>query len=582
MSSDPAIWKKVKVCQLLRISLSVILISFITFGCAGNKPVTTSKTPPGVPPSPPIYEDISGFEKPPCSTGELKIKQGSLCGNLVGTSNGKRVNAYLGIPFAESTAGKNRWKAPVPRAAWEGTFEATRLGPACPQNTDVMYPQSEECLSVNVWTPAGTSNGPKAVMVFICGGAFIYGSDADPLYDGAYTAANGNVVVVNLNYRLGALGFLAGVKDKKTGEEINGNFGILDQILALEWVHENISAFGGDPDKVTIYGESAGAMSTGIHLVSPKSAGLFRAAMMESNPYGLPYKTLKQAEPLAKEFAGNLGCASDDIGCMRAKLPELVLDAQQQKDFVWPALFQGIKDMLVWSPVIDGGILIEQPLEAALSGKLKKPVIIGTNTNEALLFVEKAKSGLGWKTVSDFDYRLTMDFIFRDHELRKKIYGKYPPNGKDNTRLISKVLTDYLFTCPNLDASTHASNGTWSYLFDHVPSFKVWPLISACADAVCHSAELSFVFHTPEGRGNKFTPPENALSDLMVEYWTDFAKDLDMGGKSNAWPEFMPGSRSLIFVTPVDEIKAGPYNDADCKFWDGIGYNLRNSFWGLF
>ena len=121
-------------------------------------------------------------------------------------------------------------------------------------------------------------------MVFIYGGAFIYGSDADPLYDGAYTAANGNVVVVNLNYRLGALGFLAGVKDKKTGEEINGNFGILDQILALEWVQENISAFGGDPEKVTIYGESAGAMSTGIHLVSPKSAADFRAAIMESNP----------------------------------------------------------------------------------------------------------------------------------------------------------------------------------------------------------------------------------------------------------------------------------------------------------
>ena len=582
MSSDPAIWKEVKVYQLLRVSLSVILISFITFGCAGNKSVTTSKTSLQVPPSPPIYEDISGFEKPPCSTGEIKIKQGSLCGNQVTTSDGKAVNVYLGIPFAESTGGQNRWRAPVPKKPWEGTLKATRSGPSCPQVTSVMNPQSEDCLSINVWTPAEDSVSPRAVMVFIYGGAFIYGSNADPRYDGAYTAAYGDVVVVNMNYRLGAFGFLAGVEDKKTGEEINGNFGILDQILALEWVRDNIAAFGGDPDKVTIYGESAGAMSTGIHLVSPKSAGLFRAAIMESNPYGLPYKTLKQAEPLAKEFAVNLGCASDNIGCMRTKLPELVLDAQQQRDFVWPALFQGIKDMLVWSPVIDGEILIEQPLEAALSGKLTKPVIMGTNTNEALLFVEEAKSGVGWKAVSDFDYRLTMDFIFRDHELRKKIYGKYPPNGKDNTRLISKVLTDYLFTCPNLDAATHASHETRSYLFDHVPYFNVWPLIPACADAVCHSAELSFVFHTPEGGGNKFIPRENALSDLMVEYWTDFAKDPDTGGKSNAWPEFMPGSLSLIFVTPVDEIKARPYDDADCKFWDGIGYNLRDSFWGLF
>ena len=568
--------------KLCLISLLVVLIALISIGCAGKKPGPEAKIPE-TPPTPPIYENISAFEKPPCSTPDLRIKQGLLCGSVVGTSAGKDVNTYLGVPFAESTGGRNRWKPPVPVTAWQGTFRATRLGPACPQNTTVMFPQSEDCLSINVWTPSESPVSPRAVMVFIYGGAFIYGSNADPRYDGAYTAAYGDVVVVTLNYRLGALGFLAGVKDKKTGEEINGNFGILDQILALEWVRDNISAFGGDPDKVTIYGESAGAMSVGLHLLSsPRSEPLFRAGIMESNPLGLPYKNLKQSRSIAGEFASNLGCPADDVECMRAALPEVVLDAQAQKDFIWPALFHGIMDMLVWAPVIDGQVLTAQPVRAASDGGLKKPVIIGTNANEALIFVEKAKSGLGWKTVSGFDYRITMDFIFRDHELRKKIYEKYPPADGDNTALISKVLTEYLFTCPNLVISGHAAAGSWSYLFDHIPSFNIWTQFPSCADAVCHSAELPFVFHTPESREGSFTPQENDLSNLMIGYWTDFAKSLRPDLTEAAWPEFDPGSLNLVFVTPVDDITAKPDKDSGCGFWDGIGYDLRSSFWGMF
>ncbi len=569
--------------RLLAVLSASLFFLVIFSGCAAKKPVEVSKKSPGSTATPPIYQNVSDFEKPPCSTGEIKIKQGSLCGNLIGTSDGKAVNAYLGIPFAESTGGRNRWKAPVPRGAWGGTFNATRLGPACPQNTDIIFPQSEDCLSVNVWTPADASASPRAVMVFIYGGAFIYGSNANPRYDGAYTAAYGDVVVVNMNYRLGALGFLAGVKDKKTGEEINGNFGILDQVLALKWVRDNIGAFGGDPDKVAIYGESAGAMSVGLHmLASPRSEPLFRAGIMESNPFGLPYKTLNQSRSIAKEFASNLGCAAYDMECMRSKLPEVVLDAQSQKDLVWPALLHGIVDMLVWAPVIDGDVLTEQPLEAASKGKLTKPVIIGTNSNEALIFVEEAKSGLGWKTISDFDYRLTMDFIFRDRELRKKIYKKYPPDGGDNTGLISGALTDYLFTCPSLDAASRASRQTWSYRFDHIPSFNIWTRFPACADAVCHSAELPFVFHTAVNEGRVFTAEENELSSLLVGYWTDFAKNLNPADGANAWPEFNPDSLTLFIVTPLNEITAKPDTTSDCEFWDGIGYNLRDSFWGMF
>jgi carboxylesterase type B len=567
----------------LAVLLASLFFLVIYSGCAGNKSITSTKTPPEVPPTPPIYQDIADFEKPPCSTGDVKINQGSLCGTLTGASDGKAVNAYLGIPFAETTGGQNRWKAPVPKAAWDGTFNATRLGPACPQNTDIMYPQSEDCLSVNVWTPAEDAVSPRAVMVFIYGGAFIYGYNATPLYDGAYTAAYGDVVVVSMNYRLGALGFLSGIKDRKTGEEINGNFGILDQILALEWVRDNIGAFGGDPERVTIYGESAGAMSVGLHLLSsPRSEPFFRAGIMESNPLGLPYKNLKQSRSIAKGFASNLGCPVDDIGCMREKLPEVVLDAQMQRDLAIPFLLHGIRDMLVWSPVVDGEVITAEPVNALSDGSLKKPVILGTNGNEGILFIEVAKSGLGWKRVSDLDYRLVIEFFFRDHKIRKKIYEKYPPDGNDNTALVSKVFSEFLFTCPNLYAASRGTPETWSYIFDHVPSFNLRPKTPACAENACHTAELPFVFHTAVNEGHVFTAQENELSNLMVEYWTDFAKDLNPVVGANSWPEFGPGSRNLIFITPVKDIQPKPDTTSDCGFWDGIGYNLRDSFWGLF
>jgi len=568
----------------IRIShlLILIVVLIAPYGC-GRKEITVySSQEYKIPSTYPIYEDISVFEKPPCTAPSVEISGGEVCGSLIDTSGGKSVKAYLGIPFAESTGGQNRWKPPVPKPPWDGMLRATRLGPACPQNESFSYPQSEDCLSINVWSPAEPSHTPRALMVYIYGGAFAVGYNADPLYNGAYTAAYGDVVVVSMNYRVGALEFLAGVKDKKTGEEINGNFGIMDQRLALEWVRDNISAFGGDPGKVTLYGESAGAMSTGIHLVSPESRDLFRAAIVESNPYGVPYKDLEQARAIAGKFAHNLGCPSDDIGCMREKLPAVVLYDQLKRNMIWPVLFEGISDMLLWSPVVDGVVIREQPLQAALEGVINKPVIVGSNRNEALLFVEKTKGLLGWDNISDFGYKLIMGFIFRDDEVREKIYAKYPPDGGDNTGLISKVLSEYLFICPNLYVASNNHENIRSYFFDHVSSFNVWPGIPACADAVCHAAELQFVFHTPEGRRGEFTPEENELSDLMIGYWTDFAKNLTPDGSAGAWPTYIPGSRTLVFKTPVNDVELRTDTGADCEFWDHIGYSLPESFMGMF
>ncbi|HKQ32422.1 MAG TPA: carboxylesterase family protein, partial [Thermodesulfobacteriota bacterium] len=256
------------------------------------------------------------IDRPECAAPVVGIDQGRLCGLREKLPGGRTVDAYLGIPYAEPAGGQNRWRPPVPHKGWKGLFKATYPGPSCPQTYLFPYdnPESEDCLSVNVWTPEVNAKKPRAVMVFIYGGYFLHGFSGDPLYDGSFVSARGDVVVVSMNYRLGALGYLAGLKDGKTGEEINGNYGLLDQILALEWVKENIRNFGGDPGKVTIYGESAGAMSVGIHLTaSPRSAGLFRAAIMQSNPFGIPFKSLDEARPAAVRFAERLGCREDDV-----------------------------------------------------------------------------------------------------------------------------------------------------------------------------------------------------------------------------------------------------------------------------
>ncbi len=522
-------------------------------------------------------------EKPDCTTNTIDTNQGRLCGVSVKTTNGKITNAYLGLPYAETTAGENRWRVPIPLKNWESLFNGTAFGPACPQAANPSYPQSEDCLSINVWTPGTKSDKPREVLVFIYGGAFVFGYNGDPMYNGAYTAAYGDVVVVSMNYRLGALGFLAGLKDKTTGEEINGNFGILDQILALKWVQENISAFGGDPEKVAIYGESAGAMSVGIHLVSsPESKPLFRAAIMESNPLGLPYKTFKNSRSIAKRFAHNLGCSIDDVSCMRNKLPEVVLDAQQQGNMIWPAVFHGIKDLLAWAPVVDGEVITEQPIEAISNGKLTKPLVIGTNRNEGLLFIEKAKAAFKRETISKLDYKLMVDFIFRDRKIAKKLYEIYPPSDSDNTFIVSKVITDYLFTCPSLFSASHCSPSTWSYQFDHVSSFNIWPQAKGCKDYVCHGDELPYVFHSAANRGHKFTPDEDKLSNLMVGYWTNFAKTLNPNPSDINWSQFEPNAMNLILLTPESAIEAKADLNANCEFWDSVGYELRESWWGVF
>ena len=345
---------------------------------------------------------------------------GPLCGvTLDAPPNTERpLYAYRGIPYAQPPVGALRWAAPQPLPAWTSPRSATAFGAICPQDGTATG-DSEDCLFLNVWTPqAAVQRGKRLpVMVFLHGGAFVYGAGSLPAYDGSYLAASGNVVVVTLNYRLGALGFLS---VPELG--LTGNYGILDQRLALRWVARNIGAFGGDPDKVTLFGQSAGAMSVGLHLFSiPDGRKLFRAAIMESNPLALPYPSLQaQIESkwnnfrIALCFETNqpLNCTFD-LPALRA-LPLATLE-NADGDYTSLTNITGrlqvpsaIANVLPWTPIVDGQIftgdtLIQnQPYQGFYDGPghnaEPKPYLIGVNRDEGALFADLLNQAPGGLT----------------------------------------------------------------------------------------------------------------------------------------------------------------------------------------
>jgi len=287
--------------------------------------------------------------------------------------NGYR--AFRGIPYAEPPVNALRWKPPIPKKSWAPSVRsATEFGPCCPQRSDLNdhYPMSEDCLFINVYTPLphkrnfATSLYP--VMVFIHGGAFVVGCSSQSLFWGDYFANTTDVIFVSFNYRLSALGFLY------TGNDITGNYGILDQILALQWVKANIQNFGGDPNNILLFGQSAGAMSIAIHLTSPYSFAnrYFHKAILESDPFTIQYRTPQESMQYAETFAIYLGCFVNDTKCLRSKSATQIIEAASIT-FVIPRKF--FSELLQWEPTVDGVLVLDQPLNLLRSGTFSQHII---------------------------------------------------------------------------------------------------------------------------------------------------------------------------------------------------------------
>lgn len=541
-----------------------------------------------------------------CSCGSNNLRQIGPVVTPAGTfwgvqqqasTSAKTVNAFLGIPFAESVSGALRWTNPVAKAPLS-YFAATSFGPICPQDTSwggriQGLRQDEDCLTINVWTPTGAAPaGGFPVMFYIYGGAYLHGATADPLFNAASLAASQSVVVVTANYRIGALGFLAG---NVGNAKFTGNYALLDQQLALKWTQNNIASFGGNPNNVTLFGESAGAISTGVHLLSvPSSEPLFHAAIIESDPLGISLKTAAEQSISGNTFAKVLNCdtSSDTAKCLRG-LPFGSLIAAQQGADVMLAVSSatGIGRFTPWGPYMDGTFITQQPIDGAKKGALNKPTILGTMRNEAAVFISALP--LHYFEKESYSQLINGDFGANGSVILAKAAYAPTSTAATNKAKYIELTTSRLLTCPTQAAMQFAvassSIPVYSFWFTHNSKWEANTLflnIPECGESgsACHEAELPYVFNTPAafvdpaGVPSAFTSDEAALSSAMQTYWGNFAKNHDpnVGGSTPVvWPKFSINpevSNYMVLDTPPKTINALP-GSYECTFWDGLGYD---------
>lgn len=495
---------------------------------------------------------------------------------------------WKGVPYAASTGGANRFRSPQPVVPWTSVRDATKWGPGCYQykvNPDAPAQQSEDCLLVNVFTPA-TSNrdGSSAllpVMVWIHGGGFLEGSNIGPyeVYDGRYVAARSNVVVISINYRLGALGFMV-------GGSIGGNMGFLDQVAALHWVQANAAAFGGDKAQVTLWGESAGAMSIGLHMISPLSKGLFVRAIQESNPLAILYKDTKGAKVLGEDTCKRAGCKGCDLKCMQAvPIANVLAQSKAAAASMWNTVEANYRHilgaLLDFTPVMDGTIIPQQVIPALMQGKYTTnvPLITGTNLQEGQTFVYSALS----KPLSKLVVEAGLVLIWPFHA--KQMLDRYTQSGDtDGREPLSRVVTDFLFTCPSQQfgvALRKRNVPAYVYQYQHVfsiPSLFKGLIPDRCATAVCHATELPIVFHNgPVNNGvmSPLTSAENTLSDSIIDYFGNFAHTGNPNkGKavSAPWPMFDAVQRNVLVLGGSGAPGTVLSFKQTCERWDSIGY----------
>ncbi|WP_421378324.1 carboxylesterase/lipase family protein [Bacillus salacetis] len=469
----------------------------------------------------------------------VKTEQGLVQGLEEGNAR-----VWKGIPFAKKPVGELRFQPPEVHESWEGALDCSSFGPICPQNPEVAamlgapaVNMSEDCLYLNVWAPMGEKEN-LPVMVWIHGGAFRAGSGSSPLYDGSAFAENGDVIVVTLNYRLGAFGFLhlAGLDGGYTG-----NVGLLDQIAALKWVRENIKAFGGNPDEVTIFGESAGSMSIASLLTMPAAEGLFKRAIMESGAEQvLPARS---AAAVAEAMLDELGVDKQGLTSLKDISAEKIIEAAEKVN-------QGAGLSMLFQPVVDGDTLPDYPQKAISEGAAKDvPIIIGTNHDEGAFFFRP-----GSKPMPEQVRNATM-MKMAGRELFDKIKDQYSATIEGQ----AQFMTDFVFWKPSINyAEAQAKHApVWMYRFDwHIPDH---PVVAKAS----HGLEIPFVFtHYGYLKRLEVDVDEGVknLARQMQDAWISFAKtgDPNAGGSGLRWPTYNTEVRSTIVFNRESEVVEDP------------------------
>lgn len=457
---------------------------------------------------------MSLLSSPTSDPPRARVAEGELQGAAA-----RGVVSFQGIPYAAPPVGDLRWRPPAPPARWSGVRPADRPGAICiqpPANGDPgvgPLPMSEDCLTLNVWAPDGAERLP--VMVWIHGGGYNNGSGTAELYDGSNLARRG-VVVVTLNYRLGRLGFFdhPALAAERRDEEPAGNYGVMDQIAALAWVRDNIAVFGGDPARVTIFGESAGGAAVTQLMVAPAARDLFHAAVVQSGLGRQRSALLSEDRPgrpsaqtLGEQFARTAGLGAATADHLRALPAERLLSPM-------PAFYS---DNLI----VDGRIVPEDVVEAFAAGRqAPTPLIIGTNSAE-----------FWWIRPTDAGAYGRLDDALTDTEYAALVDAYGGQDGYD-----AHVVSDLVFNEPARHlARLHlrAGHPTWMYRFDVVPESNPEP-----SGGATHASERPYVFDNLHTVGRPMQARDEAAADLMADYWTGFARTgAPVSDQGPTWPD---------------------------------------------
>jgi len=497
-----------------------------------------------------LYARQTGNNATDNETPTVRIKSGTVRGLTDG-----EVSSFKGIPYAAPPVGEFRWRPPQPVKAWEGVLDASEFGANCAQagwprgSGSIAEGSSEDCLYLNLWLPAGTKPGTKLpVMVWIHGGAFVGGSGAGPITSGEEFAKQG-VILVTINYRLGRLGHFAfPALSEEHPEEPKGSYAFMDQIAALEWVQENIAVFGGDPDNVTIFGQSAGGVSVHSLLTIPAAKGLFHKAIIQSGGgrdgvlTGRPINKdnadplyTVSAETIGINFARKHGIEGTDAAALaklRALSVEEIVDGGQETDGQGgPRTYSG--------PILDGSLVVETAESAYKAGRQARvPLIIGNTSAE-----------IGGSFVNSSSSKEELFSLFR--ELEGEAKGAYDPDGnKEFTEVITKFNTDWAWAEPGrMTARAFVAKGDPAYIyhFGYVPA----PMRERSQYGAGHGAEIPYVFNKLHARQGaiEITPEDEKLAQMMNSYWANFAKTGNPNGEGlPVWPLYNTHNEEILDI----------------------------------
>lgn len=495
------------------------------------------------------------------ATDRTEVLAQTLAGPVRGME-GEGLQAFLGVPYAAPPVGDLRWRAPQPVKPWTDVRDATRIGADCTQaigrkailgGGGGLVFGNEDCLYLNVYAPAGEAARPRAVMVFLPGGAFTIGAGAN--YDPSRLVARDRVLVT-VNYRLGALGWLAHDDFAADGEGIGGNWGLMDQQAALRWVKDNIAAFGGDPEDVTVFAESAGAWSLCSLMTSPASEGLYSRVILQSGSCLEPTSlwSAQEAAESGDVFAASVGCVVEDVrACLRRTPARRLATAASKR--------QGLNGPGSWGPVYgDATVPLAPPLAFARGAFFKTPAIVGTNADEGRLFTVEVRDQDRYDKETVWMY---------GEDVGPRVLERYPVEGETWGLTMARQFTDQKFACPAeaLRRTLARHVPVWGYEFADPDAPIVVPRWLTPYDmGAYHASELTYVFGTRWAFADpaRFTPEQRALSERMGDLWAGFGRD----GFERDWPRTTDGGGPVKVLTPDgDRMDATFEARHQCGFW---------------